>query len=159
MQRYSENQIRALHSEFKNHKKYADKLAFFDQIFGIIPFSFPDFDPRLRFFFQKEKTDELAEIFKNERNNPGLTERKFFFGENIIFNIKPANSNSAAYSNYILSSFLSRSPVFEEWIRQNISVDSPVELLLEEANGIINKIEFCLSNEYDKSFKLQCMSV
>jgi len=136
MQRYSENQIRALHSEFKSHKKYADKLAFFDQIFGIIPFSFPDFDPRLRFFFQKEKTDELAEIFKNERNNPGLTE-----------------------SNYILSSFLSRSPVFEEWIRQNISSDSPVELFLEEANGIINKIEFCLCNEYDKSFKLQCMSV
>jgi hypothetical protein len=159
MQLYSENQIRALHSEFKSHKKYGDKLAFFDQIFGIIPFSFPDFDPRLRFFFQKEKTEELAEIFKNERNNPGLTERKFFFGENLIFNIKPANSNSAAYSNYILSSFLSRSPVFEEWIRQKISANSPAELLLDEANGIINKIEFCLCNEYDKSFKLQCMSV
>jgi hypothetical protein len=159
MQRYSENQIRALYYEFKSHKKYADKLAFFDQIFGIIPFSFPDFDPSLRFFFQKEKTDELAEIFKNERNNPGLTERKFFFGENLIFNIKPANSNSAAYSNYILSSFLSRSPVFEEWIRQHISTDNPVELFLDEANGIVNKIEFCLSNEYDKSFKLQCMSV
>jgi hypothetical protein len=109
MQRYSENQIRELHSEFKSHKKYADKLAFFDQFFGIIPFIFPDFDPRLRYFFQKEKTDELAEIYRNERNNPGLTERKFFFGESFIFNIKPANSNSAAYSNYILSSFLSRS--------------------------------------------------
>ncbi|HEV3222921.1 MAG TPA: hypothetical protein VGZ90_08590 [Puia sp.] len=159
MQRYSENQVRALYSEFKSHKKYADKLAFFDQLFGIIPFSFPDFDPSLRFFFQKEKTDELAEIFKNERNNPGLTERKFFFGETLTFNIKPANSNSAAYSNYILSSFLSRSPVFEELIRQNISNDRSVEFLLDEANGIINKIEYCLFNEYDKSFKLQCMSV
>src|SRR5580704_11882485 len=134
MQRYSENQVSALYSEFKSHKKYADKLAFFDQLFGIIPFSFPDFDPSLRFFFQKEKTDELAEIFKNERNNPGLTERKFFFGETLTFNIKPANSNSAAYSNYILSSFLSRSPVFEELIRQNISNDRSVEFLLDEAN-------------------------
>ncbi|HEY4935591.1 MAG TPA: hypothetical protein VII44_03370 [Puia sp.] len=159
MGRYSENQIRALYSEFKSHKKYADKLAFFDQLFGIIPFSFPDFDPSLRFFFQKEKTDELAEIFKNERNNPGLTERKFFFGEPLIFNIKPANSNSAAYSNYILSSFLSRSPVFVERIRQNRSDERSVELMLDEANGIINKIEYCLYNEYDKSFKLQCMSV
>ena len=159
MQRYSENQIRTLHSEFRSHKKYADKLAFFDQFFGIIPFSFPDFDPRLRFFFQKEKTDELAEIYRNERNNPGLTERKFFFGENFIFNIKPANSNSAAYSNYILSSFLSRSPVFEDWIRQNVSNESSVESLLDEANGTINKIEYCIYNEYDKSFKLQCMSV
>ncbi len=159
MQRYSENQIRELHSEFKSHKKYADKLAFFDQFFGIIPFIFPDFDPRLRYFFQKEKTDELAEIYRNERNNPGLTERKFFFGESFIFNIKPANSNSAAYSNYILSSFLSRSPVFEEWIRQNISDERSVESLLDEANGTINKIEYCLYNEYDKSFKLQCMSV
>jgi hypothetical protein len=159
MQRYSENQIKALYSEFRSYKKYADKLAFFDQLFGIIPFSFPDFDPRLRFFFQKEKTDELAEIFKNERNNPGLTERKFIFGEIFIFSIKPANSNSAAYSNYILSSFLSRSPVFEEWIRQNISDERSVESLLDEANGIVNKIEYCLYNEYDKSFKLQCMSV
>lgn len=159
MQRYSENQIRALHSEFKSHKKYVDKLVFFDQFFGIIPFSFPDFDPRLRFFFQKEKTDELAEIYRSERNNPGLTERKFFFGENFIFNIKPANSNSAAYSNYILSSFLSRSPVFEEWIRQNITDENSVKSLLNEANGTVNKIEYCLYNEYDKSFKLQCMSV
>jgi len=159
MKRYSESQIRALYSEFKSHKKYADKLAFFDQIFGIIPFPFPDFDPLLRFFFQKEKTDELAEIYRNERNNPGLTERKFFFGEDFIFNIKPANSNSAAYSNYILSSFLSRSPDFEEWIRQNISDESSVESLLDEANGTVNRIEYCIYNEYDKSFKLQCMSV
>jgi hypothetical protein len=159
MQRYSENQIRALYSEFKSHKKYTEKLAFFDKFFGIIPFTFPDFDPMLRFFFLKEKTDQLAEIYKKERNNPGLTERKFFFGENFIFNIKPANSNSASYSNYILSSFLSRSPVFDAWMRQNISDEKSIESLLDEANGIVNKIEYCLYNEYDKSFKLQCMSV
>src|SRR5450755_1895260 len=115
MQYYSENQIRTFHSEFKRHKKYADKLAFFDRLFGIIPISFPDFDPQLRFFFQKEKTDALVEIFKKERNNPGLTETKFVFGETIVLNIKPPNSNSAAYSNYILSSFLSRKPFFEDW--------------------------------------------
>jgi hypothetical protein len=156
---YSENQIRTFHSEFKSHKKYAEKLIFFDHIFGIIPFSFPDFDPDLQFFFQKEKTDELVTIFRNERNNPGLTEKKFFFGEDFVFNIKPANSNSAAYSNYILSRFLSRRPVFEEWIRENQSAEKPVEFMLNEANRIVNKIEYCLQNEYDKSFKLQCMSV
>ncbi len=159
MQRYSENQIRAFYSEFKSHKKYADKLALFDHLFGIIPLSFPEFDGRLRFFFEKEKTDELAEIYKNERNNPGLTERKFQFGETFVFNIKPANSNNAAYSNYILSSFLSRQPVFEEWIRQNKSEEHTVEFLLDEANGILNKIEYYLQSEYDKSFRLQCMSV
>ncbi len=159
MQRYSENQIRAFYSEFKSHKKYADKLALFDRLFGIIPLSFPEFDSHLRFFFEKEKTEELAEIYKNERNNPGLTERKYQFGEIFVFNIKPANSNNAAYSNYILSSFLSRQPVFEEWIRQNKSEERPIEFLLDEANGIINKIEHNLLSEYDKSFRLQCMSV
>jgi hypothetical protein len=159
MQRYSENQIRLLYSEFRSHKKYGDKLAFFDHLFGIIPIPFPDFDPLLRFFFQKEKTDELVEIFKKERNNPGLTERKFSFGDTIVFNIKPANSNSAAYSNYILSSFLSRSPVFEEWVFRNQSDERSIEFLLDEANGIINKTEYCLQNEYDKSFRLQCMAV
>ena len=159
MQRYSENQIRAFYSEFKSHKKYADKLALFDRLFGIIPVSFPEFDSHLRFFFEKEKTEELAEIYKNERNNPGLTERKFLFGEIFVFNIKPANSNNAAYSNYILSSFLSRQPVFEEWIRQNKSDEHSIEFLLDEANGIINKIEYYLQSEYDKSFRLQCISV
>jgi hypothetical protein len=159
MQRYSENQIRVLYSEFKGHKKYVAKLAFFDSHFGIIPFTFPDFDPQLRFFFQKEKTDELIEIFKKERNNPGLTEKRFSFTETFVFNIKPANSNSAAYSKYILASFLSRCPVFDQWIRRNRLSETSFDRLLEEANGVVNKIEFCLHNEYDKSFRLQCMAV
>ena len=118
MQFYSENQVRQLHAEFRGLKKYVDKLSFFDRLFGIIPFSFPDFDPQLGFLFQKEKTEELIDILRKERNNPALTEKKFSFGETFVFNIKPANSNSSAYSNYILSIFLSRSPAFEEWIRQ-----------------------------------------
>ena len=34
-----------------------------------------------------------------------------------------------------------------------------MEDLLDEANGVVNTIEMYLQNEYDKSFKLQCMSV
>lgn len=159
MQRYSENQIRTLHAEFRSHKKYAAKLAFFDRSFGIIPFSFPEFDPGLGFFFQDKKTEELTAIFKMERNNPGLTEKKFYFGETFVFNIRPANSNSSVYSNFILSRFLSRAPRFDEWIEQKKSLSKPVEQMLDEANGMINKIECRLLYEYDKSFKLQCMSV
>ncbi len=156
---YSENQVRLLYEEFRGLKKYAGKLVFFDRHFGIIPFSFPDFDPQLPFFFQKNKTDELAEIFKKERNNPALTEKKFSFGETFVFSIRPANSNSAVYNNYILSCFLSRTPVCTEWIRQKMKAGNPVEVLLDEANGIINHLEYCLQHEYDKSFRLQCMSV
>jgi len=159
MQFYSENQIREIHTEFRGLKKYIDKLAFFDRLFGIIPFSFPDFDPQLRYFFQNDKTEELEVIFKKERNNPGLTEKRFSFGETFIFNIKPANSNSSVYSNFILSCFLSYTPVFEDWIRQKKSAEKPIESFLDEANGIVNRIEYYLQYEYDKSFKLQCMSV
>jgi hypothetical protein len=159
MQRYSENQIRILHSEFRSHKKYAGKLAFFDNLFGIIPFSFPEFDPKLAYFFQKEKTEELIVIFRNERNNPGLTEKKFSFKETFVFNIKPANSNSSIYSNYILRSFISRAPVFEEWIQQYIRAGKTPEFYLDEANGVINSIEYILQNEQDKSFRVQCMSI
>ena len=159
MQFYSENQIRTLHSEFRTLKNYAGKLAFLDRYFGIIPFSFPDFDPQLNFLFLKEKTEELVSIFKMERNNPGLTEKKFCFKETFSFSIKPANSNSSAYSNYILARFLSRAPAFDEWIRQKISEGQSIEFYLREANGLINQIEYCLQNEYDKSFTLQCMSV
>ena len=156
---YSENQIRSLYSEFKSLKKYVEKLAFFDRWFGIIPFDFPEFDPQLRFFFEREKTEELADIFKKERNNPGLTLKKFHYEEIIAFNIKPANSNSSVYSHFILSCFLSRKPSFEEWIKQNKSADKAVADLLDEANTMVNSIEIYLQNEYDKSFKLQCMSV
>jgi hypothetical protein len=156
---FSENQVRLLYEEFRALKKYTEKLVFFDRHFGMIPYSFPDFDPQLPFFFQKDKTDELAEFFKNERNNPALTQKTFSFEDNFIFNIRPANSNSAVYSNFILSCFLSRTPVFMEWIRPIIESGKPVEALMEEANSIINHIEYCLQQEYDKSFKLQCMSV
>lgn len=156
---YTENQIRSLYSEFKSLKKYVEKLAFFDRWFGIIPFDFPDFDPSLRFFFEREKTAELVDIFKKERNNPGLTVKKFHYDEIFTFNIKPANSNSSVYSHFILSCFLTRKPSFEEWIKQNRSADKTVENLLDEANAMVNRIEINLQNEYDKSFKLQCMSV
>jgi hypothetical protein len=156
---YSEIQIRTCHAEFKRLKKYTDKLIFFDRLFGIIPFSFPDFDPQLRYFFQKEKMTELSDIFRKERNNPGLNEKKFSFAEDFVFNIRPANSNSATYSNYILSSFLSRTPVFKEWIRQRKTADKPVEFFLDEANGLINRIENALQNEQEKGFNFQCMAV
>jgi hypothetical protein len=156
---YSENQIRRRHAEFLGLKKYADKLNFFDRLFGIIPFSFPDFDPQLSFFFKKEKMEELHDIFKKERNNPGLTEKKFSYGRDFIFNIRPANSNSAVYSNYILSCFLSRAPIFSGWIHQKKTTDKPIEIFLDDANGIVNQIEYNLQYERDKSFTLQCMAV
>ena len=156
--RFSENQVRQLHNEFKSLKKYTDKLAFFENRFGIIPFDFPDFDPDLNFFFRNEKTYELEIIFKKERNNPGLTEKKFIYQEELTFNIKPANSNSSVYSHFILSRFLARCPAFEEWINQRGGQLSTA-LLLEQANGFVNQIESSLQNEYDKSFRLQCMSV
>jgi hypothetical protein len=159
MQLYSENQIRDLHSEFKSHKKYAAKLAFFDKYFGIIPYPFPEFDPQLSLFFQDEKTSRLISIYKMERNNPGLTEKKFSFRENFVFNIKPTNSNSAAYSSFILSRFLARAPAFDQWIHDREKEGILVEELLDEANGIVNNIEYRLQYEYDKSFHLQCMSV
>jgi hypothetical protein len=157
--RYSENQIRHLHAEFKSLKKYTEKLAFFETQFGIIPFAFPDFDAQLDFFFRNEKTNELEGIFKKERNNPGLTEKKFTYGEDYIFNIKPANSNSSVYSHFILSRFLARCPTFEEWINDQQVKQKSLEIMLDEANALVNQIESSLQNEYDKSFRLQCMSV
>ncbi len=140
-------------------KKYADKLIFFDQLFGIIPFPFPGFDPELTFLFQKEKTEELVCIYKKERNNRSLTEKKFSYAEDYIFNIRPANSNSAVYSNYILSSFLLRAPAFTDWINQKKTAEKPVEYLLDRGNGFINDIECRLQNKQDKGFNLQCMAV
>jgi hypothetical protein len=156
---YSENQIRKRHAEFMGLKKYADKLIFFDHLFGIIPFPFPGFDPELTFLFQKEKTEELVNIYKKERNNRSLTEKKFSYGKDYIFNIRPANSNSAVYSNYILSIFLQRAPEFADWIDQAKTPEQPVEYLLDRANGFINDIEYRLQSRQDKGFSLQCMAV
>jgi hypothetical protein len=163
MKHYSENQIKLLHQEFKLLKRYIDKLFFFDLHFGIIPFPFPSFDPALLFFFEDNKTEALTEIFKKERNNPMLTEKLFPFKAEYRFNIKPANSNCSVYSTYILSKFLSLSPAFDEFIQKRGSqsgyTSSSVKQLLDEANRIINSIEYKLQNEYDKSLKLHCMTV
>ncbi len=163
MKEYSENQIKLLFQEFKTLKKYIDKLLFFDQHFGIIPFPFPAFDPALLFFFEKDKTDALTEIFKKERKNPLLTERRFSFEEDYCFNIKPANSNRSVYSTYILSKFLSFPQDFEEYIQKQApgsgSKSFSVTRLLDCSNGIINSIEYKLLNDYDKTLKIHSMTV
>jgi hypothetical protein len=156
---YSENQIRKRHAEFMGLKKYADKLIFFDHLFGIIPFPFPGFDPELAFLFQTEKTAELESIYRRERNNRSLTEKKFSYSEEFIFNIRPANSNSAVYSNYILSCFLLGAPEFAEWINQKRSDGKTIDDLLNGANALVNNIEYRLQSKQDKSFSLQCMAV
>lgn len=162
MKDYSENEVKFLFQEFKALKKYIDKLLFFDQHFGIIPFSFPGFEPELSFFFENDKTEALTEIFKKERKNPLLTEKRFSFGEGYCFNIKPANSNRSVYSTYILSKFLSF-PDFEEYIKKRAlspgHKSCAISRLLDEANRIINSLEYKLGNEYDKSLKIHCMNV
>jgi len=163
MEHYSEKQIKLLHQEFKMIKRYIDKLSFYDRHFGIIPFAFPAFDPALRIFFEEAKTEVLIDIFKKERNNPALTEKLFSFGNDYRFNIKPANSNNSIYSTYILSKFLSLAPGFDAFIHkpeeQPGRKTHPADELLQEANSIINAIEYKLQNEYDKSLKLHCMTV
>jgi hypothetical protein len=156
---YSESQIRKRHAEFMGLKKYADKLIFFDHLFGIIPFPFPGFDPELSFLFQTDKTGELEAIYRKERNNKSLTEKKFSYNEDFTFNIRPANSNSAVYSNYILSCFLLAAPEFTEWINQKRTSGQPVDYLLDQANNLVNDIEYRLQCKQDKSFSLQCMAV
>jgi hypothetical protein len=161
MNQYSENQIKDLYPAFHMLKKYLDKLAFFDLYFGIIPSYFPPFDPALSYFFEKDKTELLIDTFKKERNNPALSEKHFYFERDYRFNIKPANSNSSIYSTYILAKFLCSSPDFNELINKRTAgtggpYDKP---LLEEANQIINWMEYKLQNEYDKSLKLHCMTV
>ena len=163
MKQYSEKQIKLLYQEFKMLKRYIDKLTFFDHHFGIIPFPFPSFDPALVCFFEEDKIQALTDIFKKERNNPALTEKRFLFNDNYRFNIKPANSNNAVYSTYILSKFLFLVPRFHTLINKMESRSSykasSAKPLLDEANRIINFIEYKLQNEYDKSLRLHCMTV
>jgi len=163
MKQYSANGIRSLHEEYKTLRRYMEKLLFFDLHFEIIPFSFPAFDPELKFFFEKEKTASLTAIYKKERNNPSLTEKKFSFDIVYRFSIKPVNSNTSVYSTYILSKFLSGAPDYRELINQReerISANnSGTKPLLNEANGILNQVEFKLQNEYDKSLMHHYMAI
>jgi hypothetical protein len=163
MKHYSEKQIILLQQEFKAIKRYSDKLSFYDRHFGIIPFEFPAFDPALLLFFEKEKSAALCEIFKKERNNPGLTEKLFRFQDEYRFSIKPANSNNAIYSNYILSQFLTQAPDFDGWIaereREANGSGSCRTGRLEKANTLLNEIEYRLRHDYDKSLLLHCMAV
>lgn len=163
MQHYSEKQIKLLHHEFNMIKKYIDKLSFYDRHFGIIPFTFPDFDPLLSIFFDDDKTNILIGIFKQERNNPALTEKLFSYKKDYRFSIRPANSNNSLYSNYILSRFLSEARRPESFFHdpKEGSTGEPhnPKGSLVKANDLLNSIEYQLLHEYDKSLKLHFMTV
>ena len=154
---YPEEQVRVLHTQFVSMKRYLDRLAFFDRHFGIIPFSFPPFDPELPYFFEADKTAALVEFMKKERNNPELSERSFRFGDSYRFSIKPINSNNPLYSTYILCKFLVAAPGADEYLdKPLLRQDSK---MLDDGNRIINFIEYKLQNEYDKSPKIHFMTV
>src|SRR6266404_3527039 len=142
MQGFSENQIRALHTEFKSQKKYTDKLAFFDRWFGIIPFPFPDLDPQLSFFFQKENDKSFKlqcmsvfykgfyDAFRKRVNGPGK-KRKFIelylYAQGIIY---------ANYIGYLKTALRkSRNPLD---LYKPLHLDLPGKLELMKELGIID---------------------
>ena len=111
------------------------------------------------FSFRKKKRKNCLIFLRKKGTTRALQKKNSPMVKYFVFNIRPANSNSAIYSNYILSRFLSRAPLFAEWIHQKKTADKPVELFLDEANGIVNQIEYHLQYEQDKRFNLQCMAV
>ena len=154
---FPEEKIRDLHTQFRSMKRYLDRLAFYDRHFGIVPFSFPAFDPELPYFFERDKTEALVDLMKKERNNPDLSERTFRFDETYRFSIKPINSNNPLYSTYILCKFLMALPGPDDRLENPLLRQDTK--LLDDGNRIINFIEYKLQNEYDKSPKIHYMTV
>jgi hypothetical protein len=111
---HGEENIIRLHVEFKQLRTYKEKVEFFDQHFGCLSHSYPEFDPELKFLFEQKEFDAITELFEKERRKAIILDKRYEIdGKLYIFNVTPVNSNTAILNDYILYRFINNDKLFE----------------------------------------------
>ncbi|GAO42026.1 hypothetical protein [Flavihumibacter petaseus] len=160
---YTAEQVRGLHADFSLLKKYKEKLIFFDEHFGCIPYSYPSFDPELHFLLKQEGTNTLISLFEKERRNAIPLERRYRFDDELyLFNVSPFNSYPQVLNDYLIQRFMERDLPFATMLAEIGSREGNDSWREKQKREALDKIEFLsfkVKTDVDRSFRLQFMSV
>ena len=137
-----------LYQDFCELTNYQDKLTFYDQYFGIIPFDFPAFKPELDILLKANEINTLVEIFEQERKKTvELTKIIECESKSFVFNLRPANSERQLLNDYIIEHFLTNDPGFESAILDISKISDSNKYLLDKAlNGANSRVQLINSN-------------
>jgi hypothetical protein len=161
---YTEEQIKAWHTEFQQIRIYKEKLEFYDQHFGLVDSEYPPFNAQLDFFFLQEGINTLTELFERERRQSLPLEKVFVFDQQRYhFNITPLNSYPEVFNDFIIAHFLQNDLVF----RQSIDALPPTAAIHPQqmarqqklANRKISQVADILHSNTETSFRVKFMTV
>ena len=160
----TEEQIRSLHAEFISIKKYRERILFFDEHFGLINYSFPEFDPELNKLLKQEGINDLLALFERERRNSFAPEKQFIFdGVRWVFSVVPLNSYPEILIDYIISRFLGSDAAFHKTIKKIKHYAASDQHILQrwntEASENMRFIAGKLDSKIETSLRNQFMTV
>ncbi|HWJ27238.1 MAG TPA: hypothetical protein VNS32_11890 [Flavisolibacter sp.] len=161
---HGEENIIRLHLEFKQLRTYKEKVEFFDQQFGCLSNTYPEFDPELKFLFEQKEFDAFTEIFEKERRKAIILDRRYEIdGKTYIFNATPVNSNTVILNDYILYHFINNDKKFESHVnairnKAEINEQQIWEAWLNALNRI-DSIENKLAGGEERGLRYRFMNV
>ena len=129
-----------IHSSFVQ-ENYRSRLALFDQLFGLIPFKFPEFDPKISWYSDTDAFDNLVFLFSDERSKGrSLFERKIEAAdEHLHFQVFPVQKTERnAFHDFVLNKFISEKTSIEKKAELQLSCIPNVQ---EEIKAKMNVIE------------------
>lgn len=159
------HKIKTLHEEFCSLKEYKDKLKFFDKHFGILPFNFPVFHPKLNILFDLKEIELLNDIYVKERASKNLLLKRFIFSnEEILFDITPETPYRQILNDYILEKFFresKKSLSFQIKTISKLGITNTriVEGHLNDTNKLINILKDKIKSQIERSYRNQFMNV
>jgi hypothetical protein len=160
----SQDKIKKLQIAFFDLTNYKDKINFFDQHFGVLPFRYPSFHPKLNYLFIPEELSNLSTLYEKEKRGNDLLVRKFSFKETLyVFDISPDAINRQILNKFIIDKFLMEDSAFIKQIKKMQDLgrrNKPlIETYLNEAIGLINFITFQKNDSKERSYRNQFMNV
>ncbi len=103
----------------------------------------------------------LADILKLEKTNPRLLEKVFIFGNSkYVFNIKPINSNSPVFNNFVIAKLLSaQSYIVNESKELSHNNEEEIKAIVDALNAMRNSVEGGVINKNRLSLKSKFIKI
>jgi hypothetical protein len=159
----SHKSIKKQFTEFSTLKNYKEKLLYFDQLFGIIPITFPPFHHKLKILFDHTEIEVLSKIYESERISKNHLLKEFAFNnEKYLFDVTPETPQRQILNDFILNKILdsdSAISVYVHNVKFDINNNACVEDYLSESFNLINLIKNRKGRLTERSYINQFMNV
>lgn len=154
--------VSQLYQQFQVLTSYHEKIHFFDQHLGLLPFDPPPFDPALPWLVGSSPSFNLLDLFLLEVDRRKNFYKKTFTYEDqtFTFSVNPFSKNQRITLNqFILNKFLNGLVVWKRQVAKQATLLSVWEQQLDSANGLLTRIRELASEKNEQAMHTKFLQV